>query len=565
MPTLQVLQGPDKGQVFKVVGERTIIGRYSEHVHLTDHTVSRRHAELQQRDDAWRIHDLGSSNGTYVNGERVDGSSPLRHNVQIKVGGTLMVFLNRATVKGYNQPAAPRDFVDVDSRNGALDSAILSAIQSGDESMILASPETADAVHAWNLMYQLAEAVGTISSVDDLLGHATEIILRHMPVDRVFILMRTGEGEELEPVAVRYRVRSRHRSKRITVSKRMIQQVMEQREGVLCANAGEQLGREDLTASLQQLALRSVVCVPIVGHERVQGVIHLDTAMTRHTYTHEHLRVATAIGRLVGLAIENHDLTQARVRSARLAAMGETVAYLSHHIRNMLQGLRSGADVLEAGLHRENQENVQVGWRIVQNNLERIYHLASNMLTFSKDREPRIEMIELNAIIEELLTLAQRQATERGVTLVPELGDVPAVPADADGVHQAVLNLVLNAIVACPPNTGRVTVRTRYESVGNEVMIAVCDNGSGIPPERRSQVFQAFQSSKGQGGTGLGLAAAKKIVDELAGSIEVQSSASGTCFTIHLPAERTATADLSATRAPAHEPFAAPDASDLLR
>lgn len=553
MPTLHVLQGPDKGQIFKVADARVIIGRYSQHVHLTDHTVSRHHAELQSSDGAWRIVDLGSSNGTYVNGERVNGSAALRHHAQIKIGGTLMVFEHRAKVKGYNRPAAARDMVDVTGNDSAVDSAILTAIQAGDESMILASPETADAVHAWNLMFQLAEAIGAISSVEDLLGHVTEIILRHMHVDRVFILMRDEATGELEPVAARYRAKGKDRKRRTTVSKRLIQQVVDQREGILCANTGDRAGSDKPSGSLERLALRSVICVPIVGHEQVQGVIHLDCAMSRHTYTHDQLRVATAIGRVVGLAIENHQLTQARMRSARLAAMGETVAYLSHHIRNMLQGLRSGADVLEAGLRRDNTQNVQTGWRIVQNNLDRIYQLATNMLTFSKDREPRIEMVQLNSIIQDLVNLAERQATERGVQVITELAEIPAVPADADGIHQAVLNLVLNAIAACPPSTGCVRIETGFDGPSNEITIAVSDNGPGIPPEQRTQIFQAFHSSKGQGGTGLGLAAAKKIVDELNGSISVASrDGDGTCFTIRLPAERTMTADLSATRGPAH-------------
>lgn len=553
MPTLQVLQGPDKGHIFEIPSDRLIIGRYSESVHLTDHTVSRRHAELQFREGEWRIVDLGSSNGTYVNGERVDGSSPLPHNAQIKIGGTLMVFRNRPQVKGYDRPATARELVDVAGANGAVDSAILSAVAAGDESMILASPETADAVHAWNLMYQLAEVVGAISSVGELLSHVTEIILRHLTVDRVCILMRDEGTGEFEPVAARSRTRSKRHQKRMTVSKRLLQQVVDQREGILCANTGEQFTVDKPAILFDRLALQSVICVPIVGHEAVEGVIHLDCAMARHTYTHEQLRLATAIGRVVGLAIENYRLTQARVRSARLAATGETVAYLSHHIRNMLQGLRSGADVVEAALRRDNLDNVRSGWRIVENNLDRIYQLASNMLTFSKDREPRIEMLQLNSIIEDVIALAERLADERGVRLERNLGELPAVPADADGIHQAVLNLVLNGISASPEKTGCVRVTTGFSPGTSEVVIQVSDNGPGIPEDRRALIFQPFHSSKGQGGTGLGLAAAKKIVDELNGSITVESTVgSGTCFNICLPAERTMTADLEATRGPAH-------------
>ncbi|MCB9850071.1 MAG: FHA domain-containing protein [Phycisphaerales bacterium] len=554
MPTLQVLQGPDKGQLFQLSGEGVVLGRYSQQVPLTDHTVSRRHAELRTDNGSWRIFDLGSSNGTYVNGDRIDGSAGLKHNAQIKIGSTVIVFKHRGEVRGYNRPASARGMVDVGGSDEVVDSAVLSAIQSGDESIILAAPETADAVHAWNLMYQLAEAISAISSIDDMLAHVNEIILRHLPVDRVFMLMRDEETGELNPIAMRYRAKERRgKKRRITVSRSMIRHVIDERKGVLCANADKRFGKEAMTGSLQELALMSVICVPIVGHEKVHGVIHLDCAMSRHTYSHEQLRLATAVGSMVGLAIENHQLMQARMKSARLAATGETVAYLSHHIRNMLQGLRSGADVVEAGLRRDNLENVRTGWQIIEHNLDRVYHLATNMLTFSKDREPRIEMVQLNHIVEEVIELAQRPAAEAKVKLDVTLGEIPPIPADSDGIHQAVFNLVLNAIAASPETSGCVRIATNLDASGNMIGIAVCDNGPGIPEAERNSVFTPFHSSKGQGGTGLGLAAAKKIVNELGGEITINSPrGGGACFTIRLAAERSSSVDLGATHGPAH-------------
>ncbi len=551
MASLHVLQGPDKGCTYEIVEDHTILGRYSQHAHLTDHTVSRRHAAFHRDDDGWRLVDLGSSNGTYVNGDRISGDCALKHGDQIKVGGTLIAFRQRADVEGYDRPAATRDMLDVTS-GGPADSAILSAVHASDQSMILASPETADAVHAWNLMYRLAEAIGVISSVKDFLNNVTEIILAHVMVDRVFILLRDEESGEFEPVAVRYRSKAHAKRERISISRTIINQVVDQRSGVLCANAvtDERFGGDgNLAASIQQLALRSVICVPIVGHDQVRGIIHLDCAMSRHTYSHEQLRLATAVGSVVGMAIENHQLTEARMRNARLAATGETVAYLSHHIRNILQGLRSGADVVESALASGKIDNVRTGWKIVQNNLERIFHLTTNMLTFSKDREPRIELVQLNQVVEDAAALAQRLAQERGVDLSLRLADIPPAPVDSDGVHQAVFNLIINAIDACPAEGGEVRLRTHYLEKRHQIAIVVKDNGPGIPPDRIGQIFLPFHSSKGQGGTGLGLAAAKKVVDELNGEIRVTSKpGEGARFTIRLPAERSTTLDLGATR-----------------
>lgn len=535
MATLYVLQGPDKGYTIQILDESTILGRHSEQVSLSDNTISRQHSRLEHDDQGWQIVDLGSSNGTYVNGERINGPTRLKHGDQIKIGGTLMVFGGKTGRR--QDPGAARELVDVAAAPTAVDSSILSAVQPSEDSVILAAPETAEAVKAWHLMYQLAGAIGAISTVEELLERVTDILVEHMPIDRVFILLRDDETENMEPIVVRQRG-VKQVFEKITTSQTIIKHVLDTKNGILCANAlTDERFRESATASLQNLALRSVICVPIPIRDDIRGIIHLDCPMSRHTFTHDQLRMATAVGRMCGMAIENLRLLQQRMKNERLAAVGETVAYLSHHIRNLLQGLTSGADIVEIGLKNKQPQNVQNGWRIVQNNLDRITHLTSDMLTFSKNRKPRIEMAQLNTIVEDAVALAQRRADDRSVMLLTDLADLPAVPLDPDGIHQAVFNLIINAIAACPAKSeGRVNVQTSFDHETQKVMVKVKDNGSGIAPEQTHHLFLPFHSSKGQGGTGLGLAAAKKIIDELGGEISVKSKIDrGTTFTITLP------------------------------
>jgi signal transduction histidine kinase len=262
----------------------------------------------------------------------------------------------------------------------------------------------------------------------------------------------------------------------------------------------------------------------------------MDCSMHHHTYTHQQMQLAATIGRMAGLAIENAQLLAARMRNERLAATGETVAYLSHHIRNILQGIRSGADVLELGLKRNNLDNIRSGWQIMRRNLDRTYQLATNMLAFSKQRVPNIEMAQLNRVVEEVVALAQRQADDRHVMLLPDLDELPPIPLDVDGIHQAVLNIVTNALDAAPADKGRVLVKTSFDAKAGEALVTVQDNGPGIPPEALSVLFEPFHSTKGQRGTGLGLAAARKVVTELGGRIDVRSKVGeGTTFAVHLP------------------------------
>ena len=116
---------------------------------------------------------------------------------------------------------------------------------------------------------------------------------------------------------------------------------------------------------------------------------------------------------------------------------------------------------------------------------------------------------------------------------------MPAIPADPDGVHQVVLNILANALDAVDQSTGVITIRTHYDQIGHEAQIILGDNGQGIPEDQLEKIFEVFHSTKGQGGTGLGLAVARKIVQEHGGQIAVSSPAGqGTLFTVTLPVQQ---------------------------
>ncbi|MFQ5495379.1 MAG: ATP-binding protein, partial [Phycisphaerae bacterium] len=308
---------------------------------------------------------------------------------------------------------------------------------------------------------------------------------------------------------------------------------------------------EGMPDSIHKLGLRSIICVPIVARDQIQGVFHLDCSMSHHTYTQEQLRLAVAIGRLCGMAIENMSLLESRVQTERLAAAGETVAYLSHYIRNILQGMQGGADVVELAFKKGSLETAESGWGLIRRNLDRIFVLTMNMLTFSKQRQPRIETAQLNKIVEDVIGLAQGRADEHAVMILSDLEEMPTVPLDPEGVRQVVNNILLNAIDAAPDQGGRINVSTGYEAASGDVVVSIGDNGPGIPPEDRDAIFNPFHSTKGQAGTGLGLAAARKIVDELHGRIEVDSTVGeGTTFHVRLPVQRDPAADAGKTQSP---------------
>lgn len=527
MATLHVLQGPDKGTTLSTQNDDIVLlGRGSDRIPLTDQTVSRRHAELRRSAQDWELVDLSSANGTFVNGRRVTQPVRLKHGDQIKVGSTVMVFEGDQTIERLSGANIPRDLVTLETDDDvAVDASILVSVPSAEDSVVLAAPDTAWAVKSWRVMRELLTVIGSLIRPEQLLTRVMDIVFEEVDVDRGVIFLRDEATGEFLPEVVRFRnrrARADAEKAAIVASRAIMNHVLDTRDGVLCSNAIADQRFKGSGKPIAELGTRSVICVPILAREQILGAIHLDTPTDQHTYNEHELRLITAIGYQAGLAIENARLVQAQVERERLAAAGETVAYLSHAIKNILQGLRSGADVVQRGFDRQDLTVISQGWRIVDRNLDKCYALMINMLAFSKRREPQLDMLNVNGIVQDVTELEQKHAEELKVVLRTELSpDVPLVPVDYDGLHQVILNLIANALDAVSRGNGEIVVRTWLDEPARRVCISVADNGPGVPFEQREKIFEPFHSTKGHGGTGLGLAVARKTIREMGGTIEL--------------------------------------------
>ena len=230
----------------------------------------------------------------------------------------------------------------------------------------------------------------------------------------------------------------------------------------------------------------------------------------------------------------------ALVRAERLAAIGTTVAGLAHNIKNILNGLEGGVYVVNAGLEDGEPENVKKGWDMLQRNVAKVSNLAHDLLTFARERRPVRSHVPLNDIIEEVMEDLRPTASKLDIRLEIRLdSEMGLVFADREAVYRSVLNLVSNGVDACAAQDLKkeayVRVITRRMS-RDRVRIEVHDNGSGMDEEVRKKIFSTFFSTKGAKGTGLGLLAVQKTVEEHEGQIMVASElGQGTTFTIILP------------------------------
>jgi signal transduction histidine kinase len=575
--TLLVLQGPDKGRRFELPDALAVLGRDSRQIPLTDQTVSRRHAELLPLDGEWILKDLGSVNGSYLNGVRVDNKRVLKLGDQIRVGRSLLVF---GAQPGISRTSGNN--VSLAGEEMGMDSAIMHTVASNEDSMVLAVPEPAvSAMANLKLLYQLGAALGSSFDVDHVVEVVMDLVFEHVQADRGILLLLDERNNELVPKVVRSRDdedRPIHKGagnrplstpkpaenaepapqQKIHASRTIINYVMTQGEGVLSSNAMTDQ-RFSKGKSVHNMGIRSALCVPIKARKMadkpgddILGVIYIDSSVKNYTYAPDQLRLLTAIGLQAGLAIQNSKLYQQGLQAERLAAVGETTAALSHSIKNILQALRGGADVVEMGFKSNNLGQATKGWRIVDRNLQKIFNLTMNLLAYSRPREPRMVNVNPRKIIEECLELVAASANEKGVMAISDCDrDVPPIPLDPDGMHQVLLNLLSNALDAVEPNKGLIRVVGKYLEMSNELVIEVVDNGAGIPPSMMKHMFELFHSTKGNRGTGLGLAVAKKIVEEHDGTIAVKSApGEGTTFTVRIPVYAQDEGDPSQTHGP---------------
>ncbi|MDT8285296.1 MAG: PAS domain S-box protein, partial [Thermovirgaceae bacterium] len=182
---------------------------------------------------------------------------------------------------------------------------------------------------------------------------------------------------------------------------------------------------------------------------------------------------------------EIHRLQKEKEQSARMAAIGETVAGVAHYIKNILTGLKGGGYVINSGIRKNNMALVKDAWNMLEKSIEQIGHIVMDMLVYAKDRKPEYQCVDPNELVMEVLDLMKERAELSGVKIVHELTpDLKEVSIDRMAMHHCLLNLVSNAVDACTlegimEGEGIVTVKTDNPEPWS-LRIRVIDNGMGM-------------------------------------------------------------------------------------
>ncbi|MBX3178364.1 MAG: FHA domain-containing protein [Candidatus Hydrogenedentes bacterium] len=483
------------------------VGRGDEcDIVLNSRHASRVHARIWLEAGAVHLQDLGSRNGVEVNGARVE-SCVLGEADKVRIAGA-EIAIARGTESGFGRAAISRE------QASALQQSIMR--DAGDARLLV--------------LYDAAKLLGEVFDLDELLDKILALIFQALPVRRGFIL--TARESDRAPEVRASRMLEAGESG-LPLSHTLIEHVFANAEAILTldAQADSRFGQAE---SIMGHDIHAAMCAPLHGRAAVAGAIYVDTGNTASPLTERDLELLSAIAQVVGVAVENARLYRENVERERLAALGMATAGLGHCIKNILTGIRGGAQLVNMAIEKQELRYLNRGWPILRGAMARIDMLVMNMLVFSRDREPERIATDINALIHDVIALFEERAARYKVGIAFEPDPVGMATVDPQAIYRVLANLVVNAVEACEHNGGAIEIACVCAEGG--CTIRVRDTGIGIPAELLPQVFQAFVSGKGSSGTGLGLACSYKIVREHGGDIQVRSDpGSGTVFTVFLP------------------------------
>jgi signal transduction histidine kinase len=225
----------------------------------------------------------------------------------------------------------------------------------------------------------------------------------------------------------------------------------------------------------------------------------------------------------------------------QFAEIAQLAGGLAHEIRNPLSTMQLTLELLAEDFpNPETQRDRRVLQKIerVRTETKRLQEILEDFLRFVRVQEPRKQAAQLNALVDDLRDFCEPKAAAQSVIMRIVLDeDLPYLPLDVDLFKQALLNLILNALLAMPEG-GELMLTTRRDD--RWVVIEIVDTGCGIAPDLQEKVFDPFFSTR-PGGSGLGLPTTRRIVEAHGGSIGLESEpGKGSKFTVRLPAEGSA-------------------------
>jgi signal transduction histidine kinase/pSer/pThr/pTyr-binding forkhead associated (FHA) protein len=535
----------------------TTIGRENCHINLGDVKVSRKHASIVPHGSLFKLKDLGSSNGTFVNGKKIL-ETILAENDIITMGGTTIEF--HVYRESEIRPLKLNDkTVQLDAKT--LD---ISTEFKGDslESLKRAKEDL-------SAIYRTGQELSSIFSSEELYPKALEIILKEIPkADCCSIHIWDEKASSLECMALRFK--EPEKSEEHSFSQSIVDCVVKDMKAVLILDTQTD-HRVEGSLSIAGMKILSAMCVPLQSKEKLIGVIQANSLIPRNRFSEDDLKLLTTFGMQIGPVVEkiqfyerlekekaalndaHEKLKRAQgslVQSEKLAAVGQLTAGIAHDVKNPMMVIYGHSrilhDILKAeGIGELDGVNVLESLKEIETGVMHCNDIINNLLQFSRETPAVKIKTQLNDLVKGIIDFLRHEFKKKCVNLEIDFDEkLPETLADQNQLKQVFMNIIINAIQAIE-HQGRISILT-YPDVSPDGVFSVVkirDFGCGMPEEVKQKIFDPFFTTKEAsetecGGTGLGLSMSYGIIQSHEGSIDVESEpGKGTAFIVKLPAE----------------------------
>ena len=307
------------------------IGRHpDQHVQILDRVVSKEHALITYADEGYWLQDMGSRNGTFVNGNQIRGRTQLGDGDTITLGSSRLTFIDERPKVA--QQAVSQVTINAggeETENSVSQTAIRSRMQIDGagganfvpESQIADENTLRSDYEKLRIAFELNQATGTELDLDELLDKILEKAFEYTTADRGVILLMNETGEP-EPWAVK----NRHgKQERLELSRTILNEVIQQRHAVLSSDATMD-SRFGGSHSIILQGIRSTMCVPLINNDELLGLIHLDTRIATGVFTEKDLQILTVFANQAAVNIAN----------VRLAKRAEDEAIARNNLSRLL-------------------------------------------------------------------------------------------------------------------------------------------------------------------------------------------------------------------------------------
>ena len=455
--------------------------------------------------------DEGSSNGTFLNGNPITRAE-VHKGDQIRVGRTQFEFNSFLQISldqenGSPLTASPTKFKsnshdltkfndqaenDTDSISPNLD--VVEDEDSFDD--LVASIESGKAEQKFvqikndlKFVYQVSLATSRNLNIHQMFHELMELIFDWIPADRGFVFMVNQRTGELETKYVKKRGSAKDTASdsdsgasiKAEVDKTIVDYVVEHRVAVLSPGI-----EPDRNTSVDLRETRpmadEVMCVPLQGHGKFLGVLYLDSigsvAKSELRFNRDNLRMMMAMAQQAVVAIENASFFESQIEKERDSALEQVSAFMEHRVNNILQGIKGGGHLVEAGLDSKNLELCKKGWELTCNSQTKITELVGDLMVLSNPLQLDRKPFDLARLVVETANSEKTSLEEANLTCqLPSVGQ-PSVLVDQASM-QTCLNYLFKLVIDSAIYQGT-SVEFSISQHENELQLRVRHPGSPI-------------------------------------------------------------------------------------